>query len=127
MVKATLVEEAKAAGRSFLERVDKSGLDVKAALWTYREEGEYWRLVLASPLVDKAGSRDMYRKLHPIWLEQKDELDWSLITVVGTNEPLIKLIASEVNTGDGIGGFWFSARVIESTYVDDCYIYRMNL
>jgi hypothetical protein len=28
---------------------------------------------------------------------------------------------------DGIGGVWLTSRVIDSTYVDDCYVYRMNL
>ena len=126
MVKATLVEEDKTAGRKFLQRADEEALDIRAALWVYREEGEYWWLVLASPIVDQFGKQEMYSRIYQIWSKERD-LDWSRITVVRTDDKLIRRISEQVHTGDEIKGFWFQGGYLTDLYVDECYIYRMNL
>jgi hypothetical protein len=126
MVKTPLVEEFKAAGREFLQKLDLTDLDVRAAFWLYRDEPDDWRLIIATPLADRIGSREVYRKLYPLWHEDQ-KLDWSQITVLGIDDPLVRMIGSVLKTGPGIGGTVFSRNVINGTYIEDAYIYRMNL
>ena len=126
MVKTPLVEEFKTAGRELLQKLDLSGLDVRGAFWLYRDESEDWRLVIATPLADRVGSREVYLKMYPLWHEDQ-KLDWSQITVLGIKDPLVRLIGNVVNTGPGIGGMVFGRNIIDGTYIEDAYIYRMNL
>lgn len=126
MVKATLVEEEKAAGKEFLALTDKASIDIRAALWTYRESGEYWWLMLASPIVDEEGPTALYHLILPFWY-QVEKPEWSDVTAVGLNDKLIRMIGSQVHTTPEKKPFWFGPRVIEGTWVDECYIYRMNV
>jgi hypothetical protein len=126
MVKTELVEEAKKGGREFLSKLDKKGLEIRAAFWHLDFDTEEWTLVLASPLVDRSGEREMYLRMHPIWLASQD-VDWTKLSAVRTDDKLVKLLDSVAHTGPGIHGKTHDRWVINGEFVGEAYIYRMNL
>ena len=126
MVKTPLVDELKLAGRDLVESLDRSGVEIRAALWLYLEDGGDWRLVIATPLADRIGSREVYRRLYPIW-RAGSKLDWSQITITGVNDRMVRLVRSAFPGGHVADGSSLSRQVIEGTYIEDAFIYRMNL
>src|SRR5690349_20516225 len=53
-------------GERLLRALDAEGLQVTSALWLYSSEWGEWRLVLASPLVDKQGPREVYKRVQQV-------------------------------------------------------------
>jgi hypothetical protein len=125
MVKTPLVEELKPAGQQLLQMLDPH-LDIRAAFWIFREEFNSWRLIIASPLVDEVGAPAVYMKIHPFWTKI-DEFEGSEITVTGLNDPLVRLVSKAVGKREGTKGKRFGPHVVDGTYIEDSYIYRMNV
>ena len=60
MDKTVLVDEMIGAGRKLIEALDESPFKVTAAMWFYLSENDEWRLIIASPYIDKEGPRKSY-------------------------------------------------------------------
>lgn len=135
MDKSTLVENVIKAGKELLDKLDKDGFDVKAALWYYLSEPAEWRLILASSTVDKEGPKKAYekiqsqiRELEQHYKKTNEHFDLSLenISVVSPNNNLIKLIKSVIKTKKGvISNLRFTRNVINNVLIEDAYIYRI--
>jgi hypothetical protein len=63
MVKKKLVEELISDGDTLLQRLDEQGFQVETMFWVDLPDQDYWRLVIASPLVGEQGATACYRKL----------------------------------------------------------------
>lgn len=125
MVTIPLVEELKPAGQKLIEMLDPH-LEIRAAFWIFREEFNSWRLIIATPVVDEFGPRAVYTKIHPFWT-RIDEFQGSEITVTGLGDPLVRAISKAVGKREGTNGKRFGPQVVDGTYIDDSYIYRMNV
>jgi len=131
MVKPTLVDADMKAGEALLKKLDKIKFDVKAAFWFYMPDSEEWRLIFASPAVDKKGPKEAYEKVQSQLPELKEELeqDYELslqnISVVSPNDDLIKLLKTAVKTGPGVSHIRFARNVIDNVFIEDAYIYRV--
>jgi hypothetical protein len=126
MVGTALVEEYKNAGREFLARLDEAGVDVRAALWFYVEPSEIWRLILAIPEVDRSGTAPVYARILPV-LHEHGQLTINDVTVTGLKDPLIQELAARVQNRTGLAKIFVRKEYLKSTYVEDAYIYRMNV
>ena len=127
MAKAALVENDKEAGEVLLKRLDEMKFDVKAALWFYMPDSEEWRLIFASPAVDKEGPREAYEKVQSQVHELDQHYDLSLqnISLVSPSDNLIKLLKTALKTGPGIFSIRFTRNVINNVFIEDAYIYRV--
>ncbi|HYM13042.1 MAG TPA: hypothetical protein VEU62_20045 [Bryobacterales bacterium] len=63
MVKKILVNELVEDGAELLGELDRQGFRVEAMFWVDIPEQDYWRLVIASPLVRAEGPVAAYRRL----------------------------------------------------------------
>jgi hypothetical protein len=63
MVKKKLVEELISDGANLLGELDRRNFPVEAMFWVHLPDQDYWRLVIASPLVPDKGSVAVYRRL----------------------------------------------------------------
>jgi hypothetical protein len=63
MVKRKLVEGLVSDGAKLLSELDRVGFNVESMFWIHLPEEDYWRLVIASPLVAEQGSTAGYRRL----------------------------------------------------------------
>jgi hypothetical protein len=122
-----LVEARIKAGERVIGRLDKANFPVTAAFWYLDDEEGDWRLVIASPVVDMQGPKAAYSLIHRA---QKAGLRLAILSVneikaVGVRDPIVRLLSSAIATGPGIVGIRFSKNVINGTYIEDAYIYRL--
>jgi len=55
LVSKILTREMIDAGAELLRHIDPAELEVTACLWLFTSEPDRWRLIIASPVVDKYG------------------------------------------------------------------------
>ena len=67
---AILVKDARQAGWALLEKLDLAKFPMQAAFWQYLQEGETWRLFIATALVEVDGPIAAYTQLQ----EQLNEM-----------------------------------------------------
>lgn len=127
MVKTVLVEKDIEEGKRLIEELDKAGFKVQAALWLYMSDSDEWRLLIASPYVEKEGPKRSYNFIQTVLARISPPLEVSLrnISVLSPSHNLIKLIRLAIRTGPGISGIRFARSVINNTLIEDAYIYRI--
>jgi hypothetical protein len=127
MVGTTLVTEWIEAGKRLTEALDRESFDVVASLWFYDAESGDWRLIIASPLVDRDGPLEAYRAVQRVLgglgLET---LSLNDISVVSPSHNLVKLLGIALKTGKGISGIRFTRNRINDKFIEDAYIYRLT-
>ena len=129
MVAASLVDRDIRDGEILLDRLDRDGFPVTAALWFYYSDYEKWSLIIASTLVRTEGPIDAYKKLS-ISLKQIHERDFGLdssrIELVKDKDRIPRALSHAVETGMEISGIRFTGNTINGLYVEDAYIYRAH-
>jgi hypothetical protein len=63
MVKTKLVEELIADGARLLCELDRRAFPVESMFWIHLPDEDYWRLIIASPVVSEQGGAAAYRRL----------------------------------------------------------------
>lgn len=129
MDKTSLVEENKINGKKLIESLDRTKFKVKASLWFYLVDSNEWRLIIASPFVDKHSMKDAYSFVREELIELSIHSDLGLkdISIVSPKHKLINLLKGAIQTGsEEISGIRFTSNVINSVLIDDAYIYRMQ-
>jgi len=96
MDKPTLVDADMKAGEALLSKLDEIEFNVKAAFWFYVQDSEEWRLIIASPIVDKDGQKKAYETVQSQLQELNGCYELSLrnISLVSPGENLIKALKS---------------------------------
>lgn len=130
VVREVLSEQMIGAGAKLIERLDQSESNVQAALWLFLPEEKIWKLMIISPLVKTDGPRSFYK--HILDANKKADESESIISLndVGVADisiPLISLLRIAISTGGGIGGIRFSKNTINGVFIEDAYIYRINI
>jgi hypothetical protein len=127
VAEATLVEADIDAGEKLLVQLDRSKFPVFAAFWMLQSESGEWRLILGTPVVDQAGTRSAYRRLQEQTKGRvSPPVPLSDISLVGTTDPLVKLLGQAIQTGPGVSRIRFSHNVIDGVLIQDALIYRMT-
>ncbi len=129
VTKAEMPTEKVAAGEELIMRLDKFNFPVVAALWYYFPELNQWRLLIASPVVDKDGPKKAYKAIQ-IALNKKPNRIRSIslqeISVVSPNEPDMSSMRSAMRTQKG--GFpkvRLQGIMLNNVIVEDAFIYRL--
>ncbi len=109
MVKKTLVEELIRDGEALLRELDRQGFPVESMFWIDLPEQDYWRLVIASPLVGVQGSTAAYRRLQEI-LPNLDLAGLALedIALLQPDSPQLRSLLSMAEGGSrlAVGAAW---------------------
>jgi hypothetical protein len=125
MLKTVLVKELIDEGARLLQELDRRNYPVEAAFWVYLAESDYWRLVMASPLVDEQGPIAAYRDLREaLAVTDPSTLSLQDISVLSPNgQDYQALLGSAV----GVGGLGFVAARgrVSPVVFQDAYIYRL--
>jgi hypothetical protein len=100
---------------------------VQAAIWFYLTDSGEWRLLIASPFVEKDGPKKAYSFVQGVLAKSSPPLGISLkdISVVSPKHHLISLLRRAIRTGPEISDIRFTRNVINNTLIEDAYIYRM--
>lgn len=131
MAKDSLVEPEIKAGEELLKALDRAGLGVRTAFWYYLPNAEQWRLIVASPVVDKGGPTAAYVQvqhvLEKLTSQVRDALPLSEISVVSPGSELPRLISAAVRTSpDSSSPMRFKANTVNGVYIDDAIVYRSS-
>jgi hypothetical protein len=129
LVKEILSNEMINSGAELTRLLDQANLVVNASLWLYIPESDVWRLIIASPEVSQFGPKKVYQKILPFLShehEKKLHIGLKNISVVESDDPLIKLLRTAIVTGMGISGIRFSKNSINGHFIEDSYIYRVT-
>jgi hypothetical protein len=95
LVKEPLTRELKEMGRDMSLRLLERGFELVCSLWLYHPESNRWRLVLASPIVDREGPRRAYGIIAEILQENWDMGVWLRdISAVSPSDPLVQALRS---------------------------------
>lgn len=126
MVRTTLVKGWIEAGKKLTEALDEAKVQLVASLWFFDPDTNEWRLIIASPLVDKKGPLEAYRAIQKV-LDglQQEELSLSDISAVSPNHDIVKLLRLAMKTSGGISGIRFTRNRINDQFIEDSYIYRL--
>lgn len=119
MYRTILGERAKEDGRKLIEKLAERNFPITAALWQYLEEDELWRLVIVSPLVDREGQLESYRRINNAIGELGDSVQFGIndISVIGPSWTRFRDLRRTLeNAGVGRVGLPF----------EDFHIYRWN-
>jgi len=127
MDKPVLVETDLEVGGVLLNKLDKIDFQVKAALWFYFSDSNEWRLVFASPAVDKKGPKEAYREVQAQLedLEKRYQLSLQNIALLSPDDNLVKLLKAAIKTGPGVAPIRFAGNTINNVFIEDAYIYRL--
>lgn len=129
VVKQALSDEMISAGAELTRRLDDARFMVSASLWLFTPEAGGWRFVIGSPEVRTRGPRWAYKQVQNVMFRMQDaqaRIPLKDITVIDSNDPLIKLLKVAIKTGSGISGIRFTNNVINGTPIEDAYIYRIT-
>ena len=134
MDQKTLVEDAKYEGRRLLEELDSAGFDFSAAFWFWVPDISKWRLIIATPLIEKEGPikaweklRQTWKKLRQSWQGTQTPLKLSLddVWLTTPTDSLIQLLRNFAKTGPGIHDIDFTENVVNGVLIDAAHIYRI--
>jgi len=129
VVKEALSKELIDAGTKLTKLLDENDFVATAAFWFFVVESEAWRFIVATPEVDKSGTRSAYKKVQDIISGNSDgnkTIHLKDISLVSPTNSLISLLKHAVRTGEEISGIRFSRNLINGVLIEDAYIYRLT-
>lgn len=97
MVTAFLVDRDFSGSERLLAELEREGLPIAAAFWRFPTSGSDWRLVIASPLVDREGSLPVYRRIQAaLGRVPGVHLGPSEVVAIGDQDPVLGLLRRSV-------------------------------
>lgn len=127
MDKNILVDTDIKTGKELLKSLDANAFPVVAALWFFDPDNKRWKYIIASPKYDQEGPLKMYEYLQsyiPSNVEKRISL--SDIAATSPNNKLIQLLKKAITTRpDAISGISFTDNVIDNSFIEGVYIYRL--
>ena len=128
VVKEALSSEMISAGADLTRRLDEANFIVTASFWFYISDANAWRLMIANPSVGLDGPRKAYKQIQSVISRMPDDqpkIELKDITVIDSKKPLISTLR-RITRVEGISGIRFSGNVIDGTFIEDVYIYRIT-
>ena len=137
VVKEPLTRELKEMGRDMSLRLRERGFELVCSLWLYHPESNRWRLVLASPIVDREGPRKAYEIIEQILQENWEMGIWLRdISAVSPSDPLVQALRSlgkiellplnyALSPRDDLGRKYTRSR-LGDIFIEDAYIFLVE-
>ena len=114
-------------GEALTRKLDELGWPVVASFWFYERDENRWKLILASPTFN-AGPKKAYEAVAEALSQVQGHFaGLESITIVPPDHPLVQALARLRQTGPGIVGTRVSRNVINGQYIDDAWLYRVNV
>lgn len=121
MAKTALVDKYLNDGRMLVSALDRDGFLIDTAMWFYSDELDEWQLIVATPLVDQLGLREILRRVQSI-IGNLTSISLSLsdISLLSPNSNLINDIKTTVRRSRDVT---LKGTVTNGILVNDAYIY----
>ncbi len=122
---AVLVENLFIEGKKLIESLDKAGYRYPIALLMKNDELEEWNLVLAIPDLNVTGSKQVFRQIHKIIIENGLQLSLNDIKLLDTKDALFRQLRTVIKTGREIGRTNFFGNSFNGQRFPDSILYRV--
>src|ERR1035441_5527977 len=114
------------AGAALLKGLDAAGLKVKVAMWAVLAEYEDWRIVLASPQLDRAGRQGPYGLIR----DALDKAGFAMerrpdCVVVRMTDPFVRQLRRLFGKAKSVEGMRLGGQLFGDRYIEDAYVYRI--
>jgi hypothetical protein len=114
------------AGAALLKALDAAGLKVKVAMWAVLAEYEDWRIVLASPQLDRAGRQGPYGLIR----DALDKAGFAMerrpdCVVVRMTDPFVRQLRRLFGKAKSVEGMRLGGQLFGDRYIEDAYVYRI--
>ena len=127
MGQALLVSVDIPMGAQILRALDDADLKIKVAAWMVLPEYEDWRIVLASPTFDKAGSRKTIRLIREALEAAQFPIDRKPATpVLPMKDPTIRELRRIFGKTKSVEGMRLGSQMIGGRFIEDGYVYRIS-
>ena len=127
MDKTALVNIDFLRGAEILKALDQAGLRVSVALWTYLEEYEDWRLILAGRKLDAAGRREGYGLVHDALMATGITPERTpALMITRMTDPFIRELRRIFGKAKTVEGMRLGGQMIGDRFVEDAYVYRIS-
>ena len=124
---ATLIESDLSFGKKITERLRATRFPFKGVLWLYNEEGDDWRLVVASDLVDTEGARETYRMLGEVISSVGgSNFQRMRLTVVSPNSDIFAALRTVFAGVPDVEGERLRNTYVNGVSVPDAYLYEIT-
>jgi hypothetical protein len=124
---ATLIESDLNFGKKITERLRATKFPFKGVLWLYDEEGDDWRLVVGSDLVDTEGPRETYLRLgKAISNVGGSAFQRMRITVVSPKSALFAALRTVFASEADVEGERLRNTTVNGVLIPDAYLYEIN-
>jgi hypothetical protein len=127
MAKTALVGPDINLGSEVLRLLDAASFPLTVALWIFKDETGEWEFTIGSPLYDKAGGIQSYRRLLAALAPLDPNVLHDLpIRILSLKNPLIRGLRRALGKtapGDGIR---IGGHAVGGIWVDDGYVYRIR-
>jgi hypothetical protein len=127
MVKASLVGPDAKLGLEVLRLLDAAGFPLTVAMWLLNDERDEWELTIATPLYDKLGPKESYRRLLAA-LKPLDPhvLHGLAVRILGHKNPLIRGLRRAFAKTASVEGMRLGGHSIGDVWIEDAYVYRIK-
>lgn len=117
----------KSLGASLTRALDEAGWPVVASFWYFESDFNRWNLFLASPRVNTDGKKKAYGAVvNALKGLDQSRANINHLTMVAPDHPLVRSLASAIQTGWTIGGILFPRQAINGSIFEDAYVYRVT-
>lgn len=111
-------------GKHLVKALEEKRFPFSGVLWIYEEQADDWKLIIATDLVDKKGSRDTYLQLSSVTAKiPASDFQLMRLTVVSPKIPLYQALRSVFGTGKSVEGARLTQTVVSNILISDAYLY----
>jgi len=127
MATPTLVDRRIEHGTRLLAELDAAGVTIESAFWLFKSEWDEWRLVLSTPLFDRFGPVEAYRRVLDVYEADRDiSFRSDSLMAAGVNDVRVQELRSLFRTFPPKFGDRFEDRFIQGREVENAYVYRLS-
>lgn len=127
MDKTAMVSIEISRGSDLLDALDRAGVKIVVAVWTFLSEYEDWRLVVSSRQFDSPDPRDAYRLLHDsLATAGFTPKNTPAIMILPTTDPFIRELRRIFGKTKSVEGMRLGGEMIGGRFVQDAYVYRIS-
>ena len=100
---------------------------IQGILWLWEPETGGWHLVIASPKVDKLGSRDAYIELSPIMRGISTDSGQRIKTeLISPKHPLFQALRAVFAETASVEGARLRNTMVGGRFIDEAYLYEVR-
>lgn len=128
VVTQTLSDEMISAGADLTRLLDEAGFHFAASLW-FLMPNDTWRFIISSSEVRTRGPRWAYKQVQSVLSRipnSQSKIPLKDITVLDSDDPLIKMLKAATKTGSGSHNVRFTQNIIKGMPIEGAYIYRLT-